>query len=220
MFLSTMMYLLSLFILFTSTSALPSPDSDATPNAVADSSVAGVDQECVLACSHWAVTMGYCRGQFGDLSQQQNITYTNSFLSCLCAGTNSTGTLGSELMADSASFCLGCGTTPKKIKDNLGAAFAWFAWFACSGIIFPWTATMNVKANSPCLVIMPQQFLGLCQVQSSNGTATNATEFMPIGYTTSNDRSKDAVTGSQSRLYHLDMGLLVGLVVGGIWSII
>ncbi|WVQ67394.1 uncharacterized protein L199_005590 [Kwoniella botswanensis] len=186
MFLPKTFYLLSLFILYTTVSALPSPDadSDATPNAVADSSIAGVDQECVLACSHWAVTMGYCRGQFGDLSQQRNITYTNSFLSCLCAGTNSTGTLGSDLMADSASFCLGCETTPKKIKDNLG------------------------------------QFLGLCQVQSSNGTATNATEFMPIGYTTSNDRSKDAVTGSQSRLYQLDVGLLVGLVAVGLWSII
>nr|XP_019046653.1 hypothetical protein I302_05403 [Kwoniella bestiolae CBS 10118]OCF25583.1 hypothetical protein I302_05403 [Kwoniella bestiolae CBS 10118] len=120
-------------------------------------------------------------------AQQRNLTYTNDFLSCLCAGTNSTGTLGPELMADSASFCMGCEATPKKIKDNLGT------------------------------------FLGLCQVQSSNGTATNATEFMPVGYSTSNDRSKDAVTGWQGRQYTLDRHFLVGMtaVLGLVsWTIV
>ncbi|KIS02347.1 hypothetical protein L804_00608 [Cryptococcus deuterogattii 2001/935-1] len=40
-----------------------------------------------------------------------------------------------------------------------------------------------------------QNFLQLCSVQSTNGTASNSTAFRPQGYETAEDTSKDAVVG-------------------------
>ncbi|WWC89093.1 uncharacterized protein L201_004011 [Kwoniella dendrophila CBS 6074] len=125
----------NIFILFISLMIVVS----ASPLQEIRADYSGVDEECVLACSHWS-------------------EFANQFLGCLCIGKKENGILGNESISNAASFCLGCITTPGKIKEDLG------------------------------------NFLGLCQVQKQNETAYNAINFSPIGYSTSNDKSKAAVT--------------------------
>ncbi|WWC69964.1 uncharacterized protein I206_103908 [Kwoniella pini CBS 10737] len=156
-------HLMFFVIIFNQISAAPASAS----STEVEEGTKGVDRDCVLACSHWSVTMGYCRGEYDDFSQQQNLQYANDFLSCLCIGTNSTGEIGYEFMIESTNYCLGCKSTPLKIKDNL------------------------------------KDFANLCQIKIENGTAWNAINFMPIGYSTSNDKSKDAITSFGIQLFKI-----------------
>ncbi|WVO18347.1 hypothetical protein L204_106062 [Cryptococcus depauperatus] len=118
---------------------------------------AAEDESCLSACSHWSITLGFCRSHFSDFNQQFNSSYMNDFVSCLCQGSNKDGTFGNETINQSAGICSTCPTTPPLIKRNL------------------------------------QDFMKLCAVQGANGTSSNATEFRPVGYETSNDASKNVV---------------------------
>ncbi|WVF71383.1 hypothetical protein IAT40_006187 [Kwoniella sp. CBS 6097] len=134
--------------------------------------ISGVDETCVSACSDWSVVMGFCRGSYSDYSQQNNLDYTNSFLACLCKGSTSTGEIGNATISESTGTCLGCKTTPGRIKKDLDL------------------------------------FLTLCAVQASNGTATNATLFMPISYSTSEDTSKNGHQESAAYRTSAPIGIL------------
>ncbi|WVQ99487.1 hypothetical protein IAU59_006622 [Kwoniella sp. CBS 9459] len=54
-------------------------------------------------------------------------------------------------------------------------------------------------------------FLSLCAVQASNGTATNATLFMPISYSTSEDTSKNGQKASSGPPV-IDLGSFLGSI--------
>ncbi|OCF39296.1 hypothetical protein I317_06921 [Kwoniella heveanensis CBS 569] len=146
--------------------------------------ISGVDETCVSACSDWSVVMGFCRGSYSDYSQQNNIDYTNAFLACLCKGSTSAGEIGNVTISESTGTCLGCKTTPGRIKKDLDL------------------------------------FLTLCAVQASNGTATNATLFMPISYSTSEDTSKNGmkVSAASSRLATITGPGLLSLMGGVAWG--
>ncbi|WVQ73965.1 hypothetical protein IAR50_003546 [Cryptococcus sp. DSM 104548] len=77
-------------------------------------------QECLSGCSDWSVTLGYCRGQYGNFSQQMNLTYMNEFVGCLCEGDNANGGFGNDTITQSAGICQSCETTPELIVTNLG----------------------------------------------------------------------------------------------------
>ncbi|ODN80590.1 hypothetical protein L202_02782 [Cryptococcus amylolentus CBS 6039] len=143
-------------------------------------------EECLSGCSDWSVALGYCRGQYGNFSQQMNLTYMNDFVGCLCVGDNADGGFGNDTMTQSAGICQSCATTPKLIATNL------------------------------------EDFLELCVVQSQNGTASEAINFRPQGYETSEDTSNSAVEGGECVRAGVSMktlGLAAGLsvmVLGGL----
>ncbi|ORY26162.1 hypothetical protein BCR39DRAFT_459516, partial [Naematelia encephala] len=80
---------------------------------------ASTDTTCVDACSDWSVTLGHCRGIYGNLPEQQNATFADEFVDCLCVGWNNDAELGTDAMAASVGTCQACEGTPARVQEDL-----------------------------------------------------------------------------------------------------
>lgn len=93
----------------------------------------------------------------------QNMTFANEFVNCICTGQENDAVLGNDALSTSVGICQSCQMTPGKIKDDLSVSFS----------------------REERLWTNAQMLMDLCVVQVSNGTASEAIHFMPVGYTTS-----------------------------------
>ncbi|WVQ79965.1 hypothetical protein IAT38_002066 [Cryptococcus sp. DSM 104549] len=98
--------------------------------------------------------------------------------------------------------CICRGDTDNDPKGNESISSAAGICLSCS------TTPKIVKKNL-------QDFLSLCVVQARNGTAENATLYSPVGYSTSQDTSKN---GQGSGTSGAGRAGGVGLGMGGAWA--
>jgi hypothetical protein len=58
----------------------------------------------------------------GRKAGQQNYTFANDFVQCLCQGQEDGNALGNDAVTSALGSCSSCSTTPQMVKDDLSVS--------------------------------------------------------------------------------------------------